>query len=289
MDPIAEPNLFNPVLFIEDGPSQKVLETTRFLYNDHGTGRQLDQSYGNPIVVEPTDPELDIGTRYFNIKQAPKWITPSIGGKPYEITLFDFGAEEVHYTPLPATRENARAFGITLVRDGDCVPFHYKDLVSSEYTYGKWAGYQSPYLGPGRSHDLLTINATDLEYHDFPHIFFSRGDVPLVISVARWRPYAGQITLADLWIKPGDAILLPPKLWPPAPHDATPEQKWRIVLDMHGNRNSALACRFEENKPSLLTTTILADAAMMVAPATRPHYHEEKHPTVHPKLPLLDE
>jgi hypothetical protein len=78
-------------------------------------------------------------------------------------------------------------------------------------------------------------------------------------------------------------------LSPPAPHDATPEQKWRIVLDMHGNRNLALACRFEENKPSLLTTTILADAAMMVAPATRPHYHKEKHPTVHPELPLLHE
>jgi len=35
-----------------------------------------------------------------------------------------------------------------------------------------------------------------------------------VISVARWRPYVREIALADLWIAPGDAVILPPRRFP---------------------------------------------------------------------------
>ena len=89
---------------------------------------------------------------------------------------------------------------------------------------------------------------------------------------------------------PGNAVLLPPKVMPPKPDDnATPEEKWKIIIDMHGNRNSALACRFDEYQTALSTTTVLGNWATMEAPATCPHYHEEKAPTVHDKLPLMEE
>ena len=154
----------------------------------------------------------------------------------------------------------------------------------SDFLYGKWAGHQSPYLGKGRGRELLTINPTDLEYHNFPHVFFSHGKLPLVISVARWRPYVNEIALADLWIAPGDAIVLPPKVAPVPPNGSCDEDPRRLILDMHGNRNSALACWSSSSAAgdsALLTTTILANEAAMMADATKPHYHEEKNPSMH--------
>jgi hypothetical protein len=109
--------------------------------------------------------------------------------------------------------------------------------------------------------------------------------VPLVISVARWRPYVAEIALADLWVMPGDAIVLPPKLMPPPPEPGTPySAAWRIVCDLHGNRNSAFACWFDDRKASVKTTTILGNAQVFAAEATKPHYHEETKPTRHVPL-----
>ncbi|RJF97064.1 hypothetical protein D3870_20650 [Noviherbaspirillum cavernae] len=283
-------DVFTPIVFIEDGEPAPLRDPAAFpfLYNEHGKGVQLAQQRGTLIQIAPDNPDLDVGTRYVDIQDSPSTITPD-AGDPYEITLFDFGVEEVHYAPLPATRENAQAFGMTLLRNGECVRFPFQNLVMTDYTYGKWAGYQSPYLGPGRSRELLTINPTDLEYHNFPHVFFSRDALPLVVSVARWRPYVRQIALADLWIAPGDAILLPPKVKPaPPPRCAPHDEARRIILDLHGNRNSALACRFQEGRPALSTTTILANAATMTARATMPHYHEEKSATRHVRLQVGD-
>lgn len=284
---LVETIFFDPVIRVEHGKEQALLapEAYPFLYNDHGAGRQLKESEGIPIKIADIDPDLHAGVRYTGIKCSSKVVTPDKGAD-YKITLFDFGAAEVAYGALPATKETAQAFGATLLRAGECVPFPYHGLRMADYGYGKWAGFQSPYLGRGRGSELLTINPTDLEYHDFAHVFFSRDpELPLVISVARWRPYAEEITLADLWLAPGDALLLPPKRMPDAPpSDATPEEKRRIVLDLHGNRNSALACRFAEGRPTLWTTTILATDEVMKQQAHMPHYHEERAPTRHVRL-----
>ncbi|KWI77254.1 hypothetical protein WM07_30555 [Burkholderia ubonensis] len=201
----------------------------------------------------------------------------------YLIKEFDFHGELVEYQPLRATQATAQAFGMTLLRAGECIRFEYDGLVCGQYTYGRWAGRQSPYLGLGLRRELLTYNPTDLEYHDFPHVFFSRRrSLPLVVSVARWRPYAHEISLADLWLALGDALVLPPQRFPEQlPPGALEHDAWMAVTNLHSNRNSALARRFQGGENGLTTETILGNAEVMQAPATRPHYHEEQTPTRH--------
>jgi hypothetical protein len=80
-----------------------------------------------------------------------------------------------------------------------------------------------------------------------------------------------EILLADLWVRPGDCLFIPPKTYS------------KEYVDMHGNRNSAFACWGVDGKSSLLTETTLGDDAVFQAAATKPHYHEEKRPTVHTK------
>lgn len=93
--------------------------------------------------------------------------------------------------------------------------------------------------------------------------------LPLVISVARWRPAKREILLADLWVKPGHCLFIPPRKYSAE------------YIDMHGNRNSAFACWGHDEKHSLQTETTLGDEKVFEAEATRPHYHAEKRPTVH--------
>ncbi|MBC3917879.1 hypothetical protein H8L32_10375 [Undibacterium sp. CY18W] len=220
---------------------------------------------------------MSLGIKYEGISHQTKTIPND--GHPYEITGFNFNTTEVEYETLLASKESVQAFGMTLLHSGECLRFEYEGLIMAQYTYGKWAGYQSPYLGGARRRELLTYNPTDLEFHDFPHVFFSQDERPLVISVARWRPYVQEICLADLWVQPGDAIVLPPKTRPTRPDDDLPEpEKRRIIIDLHGNRNSALAC-WRDDKPALTTTTILGNANTMQTRA--PNYHEETHPTRH--------
>jgi hypothetical protein len=279
-------DVFDPVDFIRDGTPHPLQPSAGFpfLYNDNGRGRQLERPQGRLIDMAPENPLLNLGSKYTRIRHWTREVEPDRGAA-YPITQFDFLAAEVHYQPLLATRENAQAFGMTLLKNGESVRFPYDDLVMTDYTYGWWAGYQSPYLGRGRGRELLVINPTDLEYHGFPHVFFSRDALPLVISVARWRPYVDEITLADLWLPPGDALVLPPKTMPHEPaKDAPVQDRWPVVLDLHGNRNSAQACRFVDGHPRLETTTILASPDAMIAPTTKPHYHEEKAPTRHVPL-----
>jgi len=274
--------LFNCVPFIGDG-DEVDLDTRAFpyLYNDHGLARLKPHEEGRLIHLVPENPELEHGARYAGITWEPKEIPTSSGS--YTIKSFDFHAREVRYEPMWATEETAQAFGMTLLRSGECLRFDYEQLILGQYTYGKWAGHQSPYLGVARQRELLTYNPTDLEYHAFPHAFFSRyGRLPLVISVARWRPFVEEIFLADLWVRPGDALVLPPKHFPEAPPPGAPaEQKRLKIVDMHGNRNSALACWFKEGEDSLLTETILANHDLMNSETGRPHYHEEQTPTRH--------
>ncbi|MCP1452710.1 MULTISPECIES: hypothetical protein [Pseudomonas] len=274
--------VFNSVPFIGDGV-ETALDPRRFpyLFNDHGLAQPSVQVRGNLIPLSPENPSLSLGTRYSGISWRDREVPTNSGS--YWIKTFDFHASEVHYAPIWATRETAQAFGMTLLGNGECLRFEYDQLILGQYTYGKWAGHQSPYLGPARQRELLTYNPTDLEYHDFPHAFFSRyGRLPLVISVARWRPAAREIYLADLWLRPGDALVLPPKHYPDiASSDAHGVENWPAVVDMHGNRNSALACWFWEGEDCLLTETILANSTLMNSPQGKPHYHEEKTPTRH--------
>src|SRR6185295_45567 len=258
---------FDPVLFIIDGPVAEVPKTTRYLCNQGGYSVYSPTPIGRPIPVTPENPALSRGIPYRGVTFTEKkmnWETEWA----YLLIEFDFHTEgrPVAYQPLWAhvAQENTQAFGITLVRNGECVSFSYDGMVDGQYTYGVYAGYQSPYIDSKRSRQLLTVNATDLEYHAFPHVFCSFDSVPLVISVARWRPSQKEIWLADLWVRPGDLLFLPPKVYS--------EQ----YTDMHGNRNSAFACWGRDDKQWLLTRTTLGNDAVFKAEATRPHYHEEK-------------
>ncbi|PXX37864.1 hypothetical protein [Undibacterium pigrum] len=274
---------FDAPVFIEDGPYIDLLPREYpFLYNDHGHGRQLRKVFGTEISIAKDNPDLDRGVKYKGISHQPKTIPND--GHPYQITEFDFKSDEVHYEAIAATRESVQAFGMTLLKSGECLRFEYEGMIMAQYTYGKWAGHQSPYIGQRRRRELLTHNPTDLEFHDFPHVFFSQDDRPLVISVARWRPYVQEISLADLWIAPGDAIVVPPKTRPAAPSKELPEHlARRIIIDLHGNRNSALAC-WGSDKPALTTTTVLGNSQTMQTRA--PNYHEELRPSTHPALRL---
>ncbi|MFZ6640863.1 hypothetical protein ACO0LL_14040 [Undibacterium sp. TC4M20W] len=270
---------FDAPIFIEDGPYIDLLPGVYpYLYNERGHCRQLRQAFGTEISIAKANPDLELGTKYKGISHQPKTIPND--GHPYQITEFNFKVAEVHYEAITATRESVQAFGMTLLKSGECLRFEYEGMIMAQYTYGKWAGHQSPYIGGRRRRELLTHNPTDLEFHDFPHIFFSQDDLPLVISVARWRPYVQEISLADLWVAPGDAIVLPPKTRPAPPEgQLSEEQARRIIIDLHGNRNSALAC-WGSDKAALITTTVLGNDLTMQTRA--PNYHEEQHPSKHP-------
>lgn len=272
---------FDAVAFIEEGQERPLdPRSTPFLYNDHGLARFYSNPRGRCISLVEKDPHQLLGTRYDNVSSHAKKIATHTGS--YAITELVFGSqpEEVVYQPLWATAETARAFGMTLLQSGESIGFEYQNLVLGQFTYGKWAGHQSPYLGPARQRELLTYNPTDLEFHDFAHVFLARhGRLPLVISVARWLPDRGQIHMADLWLKPGDALVLPPQRMPEksASQSAGPPR----VVDLHGNRNSALACWFTDGEHSLQTETILADRPTMSSEAHGPHYQQQQTPTRH--------
>ena len=261
--PMAD-RYFDPVLFIGDGDCVTVdTKQTPYLYNQDGRGRHVPNPIGKLIPPAPERPDLRMGMCYPNVRHWTKKI-PNKDGSTYEITEFDFGAGKVRYEGLWATFETAQAFGMTLLRSGESIQFVHDALVAScQYTYGAFAGYQSPYIDIPRRGRLLTVNATDLEYHPFPHAFCSQDTLPLVVSVARYRPAEAAIWLADLWVRQGDCLYLPPK-YPRADY-----------IDMHGNRNSARACWGQDAKDSLVTQTSLDTKLPGV------QYHEERHPTVH--------
>jgi hypothetical protein len=263
---------FDPVLFIRDGqpiPIDTVVNP--YVYNSHGRTYHVPEPRGTLIKPTPEDPELSLGRRYSVVRAEPKTI--GTGDSAYKITEFDFGVDEVVYEPIWATKQSAQAFGMTLIHHHESMRLEFDGLVACDYTYGAFAGYQSPYIGSARRRELLTVNATDLEYHAFPHLFCSCDSLPLVTSVARYRPRKREIYLADLWVRPGDCLYVPPKKF-----------NGRYT-DMHGNRNSARATFGAEGKSSLLTSTTLWDDAVFAGDATKPHYHEEKHPTVHSTPP----
>ena len=163
-------------------------------------------------------------------------------------TQLGFAAEEVVYAPMWVTRDVAAAFGITLVEPGQAVALSSPvvELQQIEYEYGVFAGHWSPYQDTGNK--LLSVVCTDLEHHDFPHIFASTDQAqPLVISVGRYWPKLGKIRLADLWVPRGSALYIPPK----------PALLGAEVIDLHNNRNSAHACWGNIRQNSITTHTLL--------------------------------
>lgn len=235
-------------LFIKDIYETQVdTAITPFFFNDGGMPVYLTEPPEGlkPLVPAATDPALAVGNEYLVADVLGVKPTPPYGVE----TQLGFAAEEVVFAPLWATRSIAAAFGITLVEPGQAVQIEspVTELQQVEYEYGAFAGHWSPYQGTGNA--LLSVVCTDLEHHDFPHVFASTDPTkPLVISVGRYRPALGKMRLADLWVPRGSALYVPPK---PASSDPA------AVIDLHNNRNSARACWGDIHQNSITTHTLL--------------------------------
>ncbi len=218
---------------------------TPFFYNDHGVPTYLKTLPENIVPLTPakTDPQVAIGREH----TVPDWIGKKDVSSGQEVQL-DFEGHEIEYEPMWATREVAAAFGITLVEQGQAVELSspVSMLTQAEYEYGVFAGHWSPYQNTGNQ--LLTVVCTDLEHHDFPHIFASTDpNFPLVISVGRYWRNQKKIRLADLWVPQGSALYIPPK----------PLLLGQECIDLHNNRNSARACWGTLGENSVKTHTLL--------------------------------
>lgn len=244
--PLANGYLDAPLFEIEKGEITVDIAATPFFYNDNGTPTYLREPPPGVIPLAParTDPHVGIGREYvvsevMGVKQTP----------PYGVeTQLGFLGYEIEYEPMWATSETAAAFGITLVGKGEAVELSspVAKISQVEYEYGVFAGHWSPYQGTGNQ--LLSIVCTDLEHHDFPHIFASTDPkLPLVISVGRYWPKEDRIRLADLWVPRGSALYIPPK----------PVLLGQQCVDLHNNRNSARACWGHLHQNSLATHTLL--------------------------------
>lgn len=257
-----------PVFINEKHETAIDISKTPFFYNDGGRPTYVKAlpSGVTPLVPAITDPNVAIGREHvvaevIGVKQTP----------PYGVeTQLGFITDEVVYEPMWATRDVAAAFGITLVEPGQAVPLSspVEKLSQIEYEYGVFAGHWSPYQDTGNK--LLTVVCTDLEHHDFPHIFASTDPhFPLVTSVGRYWPKLCKIRLADLWVPRGSALYIPPK----------PVLLGMECLDLHNNRNSARACWGDIKQNSLITQTLLqAENGFF-------YWYWNATPTVHTNLP----
>ena len=219
---------------------------TPWLYNKGGEPVYRKSAPPKATVLTPaaTDPAMAMGHEHIVAEVLGIKPTPPYGTE----TQLGFAAKEVQFEPLWATPAIAAAFGITLVKPGQAVKISspVTELQQIEYEYGVFAGHWSPYQGTGNN--LLSVVCTDLEHHDFPHVFASTDPTkPLVISVGRYWPKLGKIRLADLWVPQGFALYIPPK---PALPDAD-------CIDLHNNRNSARACWGDIHQNSIVTHTLL--------------------------------
>jgi len=239
-------NLDAPLFIKEVFETQVNTAKTPWFYNDGGAPVYLAEPPAGvkPLTPAPTDPAMAMGNEVIVAKVLGVKPTP-----PYGIeTQLGFAAAAVDYLPLWATRAVAAAFGITLVEPGQVVKVQspVAELQQIEYEYGVFAGHWSPYQNTGNT--LLSVVCTDLEHHDFPHVFASTDPKqPLVTSVGRYWPKLGRIRLADLWVPRGCALYIPPK-----PQLQDPE-----VIDLHNNRNTARACWGDIHQNSIVTHTLL--------------------------------
>lgn len=239
-------HLAAPVFEITKNSQPVSLVETPYLYLDGMTPRYLATPPPEAKVIEAaqTDPNQAIGAEH--VVPEIEAVTPN--GQYGMETQLALVAQEVTYEPLWATRTIAAAFGATLVKPGEAIRIEGPStgIAVNEYEYGVFAGHWSPYQNTGDR--LLSRVITDLEHHDFPHVFASTDPaMPLVISVGRYWPRRGVIRLADLWVEQGSALYIPPK-----PHIPGAE-----VVDLHNNRNSARACWGDLERSTIDTHTLL--------------------------------
>ena len=240
-------NNFDPPIFeINQGGISVDITATPFFYNDNGvpTYRQELPPGVIPLPTVPSDPNLAMGREY-DVTGVDGFSSSSYGNS----NELGFAANyEVVFEPMWATHDTAAAFGITLVEPGQAVQLAspVTTLSQIQYEYGVFAGHWSPYQQQGNR--LLSYVITDLEHHDFPHIFASTDSaLPLVVSVGRYWPKLGKIRLADLWVPRGSALYIPPK----------PQLLGMECIDLHNNRNSARACWGHLHQESVVTHTLL--------------------------------
>ncbi|MES2125911.1 MAG: hypothetical protein V4463_01445 [Pseudomonadota bacterium] len=238
---------FDAPLFIKELHEASVdLARTPFFYNDGGVPTYVSvlPAGVEPLAPAPTNPAVAMGKEYVVADILGVVPTPPWGIQ----TQLGFAAEEVVFAPMMATRDVAAAFGITLVEPGQAVQLSspVSPLQQIDYEYGVFAGHWSPYQEAGNA--MISVVVTDLEHHDFPHVFASIDPAkPLVTSVGRYWPKLGKIRLADLWVPRGCALYIPPK-------PAVPGQE---CIDLHNNRNTALACWGDIGQNSIVTQTLL--------------------------------
>jgi len=251
------------------------IQLTPYFYNDAGRPSYLTAL---PDKVK----SLSLAPESQKNKGKEYRVPRSLGSKdtaPYGLeTQLEFEGTQFEFEALWATRENAAAFGFTLVEAGQAIQIQspVTKLSQIEYDYGMWASYWCPYLDAGKAagsgKTLFPFICTDLEHHDFPHIFASTDEsLPLVVSVARYWPKRKKIYLADLWIPVGSALYLPPQ----------PAHSEREYMNLHNNRNSAHACWGQAQQTVLKTHTLLLNQGGYF------YWYWNKSPTIHHQLPLM--
>lgn len=249
------------------------ISETPFYWNDQGQARYVKtlDAHIRLIVESQTSAHISMG----NVYEVPSEIATrcTVWGEQIEL---QFVGQHFEFMPLIATKETAAAFGMTLVKAGEAIKILSEKKILSEihYEYGMMAGHYLPYQNATSNKNgaktLTPFVITDLEHHDFPHIFTSsdQDQLPLVISVGRYFPNLGKIYLADLWVKPSDALYIP----------ANPKRSNPEYIDLHNNRNAALACWRGESAKSTLTTHSLLDTNGYF------YWYWNCRPTTHPLL-----
>lgn len=257
--------LFDPPVLIQELQATPIdLQFTPFFYNDGGKPCYVERLPAGvqPLPIQPNDPLRQAGNIYIvdgirnsNISQ-------------YGVTReLDIDAEVVRYAPMWLTPDNAAAFGMTAVAPGQALriesPPDQQTLQHMHYAYGVFAGHWSPYQGT--QNRLLPITCTDLELHNFPHVFASTDATkPLVISVGRYWPAQQMLRLADLWIPQGWCLYIPAQLG----------TEHAECLNLHNNRNAARACWGDLQQDRIYTQTLLSDTGFF-------HWYWNAKPTEH--------
>ncbi|OTG63474.1 hypothetical protein [Acinetobacter silvestris] len=265
---------FEPALL--DREKRKIeinIEQTPYFYNDAGRPTYLSTLPKglSPLKITKRKVIQSKGREYTVSKELGTKINSKYG---VEIQL-EFDGTQFEYEPMWATRKNAVAFGITLVKQGEAIKIesHVATLSQIEYEYGMFAGHWCPYLDLGKKvgegKTLFPFVCTDLEHHDFPHIFASTDqELPLVVSVARYWPKLGKIYLADLWVPQGQALYIPSR----------PKVNGQDFIDLHNNRNSARACWGQLDQTTVNTHTLLQTENAYF------YWYWNKHPAIHHQL-----
>jgi len=247
-----------------------------YFYNNGGTPEFLaDLSDAIELIsASSTNASMSMGHVYA-VPEEIETIQTDWG----EQTQLAFAGNTFEFMPLKATPETAAAFGMTLVKAGQAIAVVATEQMLSqiEYRYGMMAGHFFPYDSSQANlteKTLYPFVITDLEHHDFPHVFASTdpNQLPLVISVGRYFPKDRKIYLADLWVEHGDALYIPEM-----PKQVAPE-----FVDLHNNRNAALACWKAESGQSMIQMHTLLD------PKGYFYWFWNACPTIHPQLDAFE-